>query len=98
MVTLIFVEFNQNDFLKNYHLAWFLISRGFQFVTVKLLEHVILLNIGSDGFYKISLWQVSSSGWSEGETRGRAGWFPSSYVEKRQRIPANKVADVGLNV
>ncbi|KAG0613298.1 hypothetical protein M758_6G092300 [Ceratodon purpureus] len=42
--------------------------------------------------------KVSSSGWSEGETRGRAGWFPSSYVEKRQRIPANKVADVGLNM
>lgn len=42
--------------------------------------------------------QVSSSGWSEGECRGRAGWFPSSYVEKRQRIPASKVADAGLSV
>jgi hypothetical protein len=40
--------------------------------------------------------QVSSSGWSEGECRGKAGWFPSSYVEKRQRIPASKVADSGL--
>ncbi|XP_024369211.1 SH3 domain-containing protein 2 isoform X2 [Physcomitrium patens] len=42
--------------------------------------------------------QVSSTGWSEGETRGRAGWFPSSHVEKRQRIPASKVVDVGLQV
>lgn len=31
--------------------------------------------------------QVSSSGWSEGECKGRGGWFPSSYVEQRQRIP-----------
>ncbi|KAF3783209.1 SH3 domain-containing protein 3 [Nymphaea thermarum] len=33
--------------------------------------------------------QVSPSGWSEGECRGRAGWFPSAYVEKRQGIPVN---------
>ncbi|KZV51064.1 intersectin-2-like [Dorcoceras hygrometricum] len=32
---------------------------------------------------------VTSSGWSEGECQGRAGWFPTSYVEKRQRIPTN---------
>ncbi|KAI8525761.1 hypothetical protein RHMOL_Rhmol13G0255100 [Rhododendron molle] len=31
--------------------------------------------------------KVSPSGWSEGECRGKAGWFPSAYVEKRQRIP-----------
>ncbi|XP_017220346.1 SH3 domain-containing protein 3 isoform X2 [Daucus carota subsp. sativus] len=31
--------------------------------------------------------QVSSSGWSEGECRGRAGWFPSAYVDKRDRLP-----------
>lgn len=31
--------------------------------------------------------QVSSSGWSEGECRGRAGWFPSAYVDKRERLP-----------
>lgn len=35
--------------------------------------------------------QVSPSGWSEGECKGRAGWFPSAYVEKRQRIPSNKI-------
>jgi hypothetical protein len=51
--------------------------------------------VGSDGFLSM---QVSSSGWSEGECRGKAGWFPSSYVEKRQRIPASKVADAGLTV
>ncbi|KGN65580.1 SH3 domain-containing protein 3 [Cucumis sativus] len=31
--------------------------------------------------------KVSPSGWSEGECKGKGGWFPSSYVEKRQRIP-----------
>lgn len=33
--------------------------------------------------------QVSPSGWSEGECRGKAGWFPSAYVEKRSRIPTS---------
>lgn len=37
--------------------------------------------------------QVSPSGWSEGECKGKAGWFPSAYVEKRQRIPVSNVAD-----
>lgn len=36
--------------------------------------------------------KVSPSGWSEGECRGKAGWFPSAYVEKRRRIPTNQVA------
>lgn len=39
--------------------------------------------------------KVSPSGWSEGECRGKAGWFPSEYVEKRQRIPTiNGAAEV----
>ncbi|KAL8130456.1 hypothetical protein V2J09_019611 [Rumex salicifolius] len=32
--------------------------------------------------------KVSPSGWSEGECKGKSGWFPSGYVEKRQRIPS----------
>lgn len=35
--------------------------------------------------------QVAPSGWSEGECKGKAGWFPSAYVERRQHIPTNKV-------
>ncbi|KAD0988273.1 hypothetical protein E3N88_43453 [Mikania micrantha] len=31
--------------------------------------------------------KVSPSGWSEGECKGRNGWFPSAYVERRQRLP-----------
>ncbi|XP_022899359.1 SH3 domain-containing protein 3-like [Olea europaea var. sylvestris] len=36
--------------------------------------------------------KVNPSGWSEGECKGRAGWFPTAYVEKRQRIPTNYTA------
>lgn len=30
--------------------------------------------------------QVTSSGWSEGQCNGQSGWFPSTYVEKKQPI------------
>ncbi|KAL6549743.1 hypothetical protein OROMI_020231 [Orobanche minor] len=37
--------------------------------------------------------QVSSSnGWSEGECKGKAGWFPSAYVEKMDGVPTNKLS------
>ncbi|KAK9714472.1 hypothetical protein RND81_06G096800 [Saponaria officinalis] len=36
--------------------------------------------------------KVTPSGWCEGECKGKAGWFPSSYVEKRHRIPARNMA------
>ncbi|CAI9292893.1 unnamed protein product [Lactuca saligna] len=31
--------------------------------------------------------KVNPSGWSEGECKGKNGWFPSAYVERRQRLP-----------
>ncbi|KAJ8761903.1 hypothetical protein K2173_006505 [Erythroxylum novogranatense] len=36
--------------------------------------------------------KVSPTGWSEGECKGKAGWFPSAYVEKRQRISSSNLA------
>lgn len=36
--------------------------------------------------------KVSQTGWSEGECNGKGGWFPSGYVEKRQRIPSSNMA------
>ncbi|KAJ7968839.1 SH3 domain-containing protein [Quillaja saponaria] len=36
--------------------------------------------------------KVSPTGWSEGECNGKAGWFPSAFVEKRQRIPTGNLA------
>ncbi|KAL5577122.1 hypothetical protein UlMin_018821 [Ulmus minor] len=35
--------------------------------------------------------KVTQSGWSEGECQGRGGWFPSAFVEKRQRLPTSSV-------
>lgn len=37
--------------------------------------------------------QVSQSGWSEGECKGCAGWFPSAYVEYRHQVPASKLME-----
>ncbi|KAH6760813.1 hypothetical protein C2S53_011210 [Perilla frutescens var. hirtella] len=37
--------------------------------------------------------QVSSNGWSEGECKGEAGWFPSAYVEKIDVIPTSKLSE-----
>ncbi|VAH17295.1 unnamed protein product [Triticum turgidum subsp. durum] len=38
--------------------------------------------------------KVSNNGWAEGECRGKAGWFPSEFIEKRDRVLASKVAQV----
>uniref|UniRef100_A0A0A9DDW6 SH3 domain-containing protein n=1 Tax=Arundo donax TaxID=35708 RepID=A0A0A9DDW6_ARUDO len=40
--------------------------------------------------------QVAANGWSEGECKGKAGWFPSAYVEQRDKAPASKVIEPGL--
>jgi hypothetical protein len=37
------------------------------------------------------LHQIAPNGWAEGECRGKAGWFPAAYVERRENIPPNKV-------
>lgn len=37
--------------------------------------------------------QVSQSGWSEGECKGSAGWFPSAYIEYRHQVPASKLME-----
>ncbi|KAJ6807503.1 SH3 domain-containing protein 2 [Iris pallida] len=35
--------------------------------------------------------KVSGSGWAEGECKGRAGWFPFGYIERRERVLASKI-------
>ncbi|XP_062210708.1 SH3 domain-containing protein 2-like [Phragmites australis] len=40
--------------------------------------------------------QVAANGWLEGECKGKAGWFPSAYVEQRDKAPASKVIESGL--
>ncbi|XP_073152038.1 SH3 domain-containing protein 2-like [Henckelia pumila] len=38
--------------------------------------------------------KVTNNGWAEGECKGKAGWFPFGYVERRERVLASKVAEV----
>uniref|UniRef100_A0A5B6ZTG8 Putative endophilin-A2-like isoform X2 n=1 Tax=Davidia involucrata TaxID=16924 RepID=A0A5B6ZTG8_DAVIN len=38
--------------------------------------------------------KVSNNGWAEGECKGKAGWFPYVYVERRERVLASKVSEV----
>lgn len=45
-------------------------------------------------FFFTMLYQVSNNGWAEGECKGKAGWFPFGYVERRERVLASKVAEV----
>ncbi|EMS57971.1 Nostrin [Triticum urartu] len=38
--------------------------------------------------------KISSNGWAEGECKGKAGWFPHAYVERRERVLASKVPHI----
>lgn len=38
--------------------------------------------------------EVTNSGWAEGECKGKAGWFPYDYIERRDRVLATKVIEV----
>ncbi|XP_044508955.1 SH3 domain-containing protein 2-like [Mangifera indica] len=38
--------------------------------------------------------KVTNNGWAEGECKGKAGWFPFGYIERRDRVLASKVAVV----
>ncbi|KAE8686552.1 squalene synthase isoform X1 [Hibiscus syriacus] len=38
--------------------------------------------------------KVTNNGWAEGECKGKAGWFPFGYIERRDRVLASKVAEV----
>ncbi|KAK4761221.1 hypothetical protein SAY87_006114 [Trapa incisa] len=38
--------------------------------------------------------KVTNNGWAEGECRGKAGWFPLGYIERRERVLASKMAEV----
>ncbi|XP_022134460.1 SH3 domain-containing protein 2-like isoform X2 [Momordica charantia] len=42
----------------------------------------------------VVLRQVWPNGWSEGECKGKAGWFPSAYVVKQEKAPTNELCQV----
>ncbi|XP_043717241.1 SH3 domain-containing protein 3-like isoform X3 [Telopea speciosissima] len=37
--------------------------------------------------------QVAPNGWSEGENEGKAGWFPSAYICRRDKSPTSMVIE-----
>ncbi|KAL4569758.1 hypothetical protein LXL04_025401 [Taraxacum kok-saghyz] len=52
-------------------------------------ESDVELNLSSGDYVVIR--KVSNNGWAEGECKGKAGWFPVEYVERRERVLATKV-------
>ncbi|XP_020094234.1 SH3 domain-containing protein 2-like [Ananas comosus] len=55
-------------------------------------ESFVELNLSIGDYVVVR--KVSNNGWAEGESRGKAGWFPYGYIEKRERVLASKVAPV----
>ncbi|KAK1272900.1 hypothetical protein QJS04_geneDACA013230 [Acorus gramineus] len=55
-------------------------------------ESDVELNLSVGDFVVIR--KVADNGWAEGESRGRAGWFPYGFTERRDRVLASKVAEV----
>ncbi|KAK6939396.1 Pentatricopeptide repeat [Dillenia turbinata] len=61
-----------------------------------VVRKVLILNypvLASQLLYLVAR-KVSKNGWAEGECKGKAGWFPLEYVERRDRVLASKVAEV----
>ncbi|XP_078162072.1 SH3 domain-containing protein 2-like [Carex rostrata] len=52
-------------------------------------ESDVELNLSVGDFLVVR--KLSSNGWAEGECRGKAGWFPSDYIERRERVLASKI-------
>ncbi|GJU04355.1 SH3 domain-containing protein 2 [Tanacetum coccineum] len=55
-------------------------------------ESDVELNLSTGDFVVIR--KVSNNGWAEGECKGKAGWFPVEYIERRERVLASKVTEV----
>ncbi|KAI3502289.1 hypothetical protein L1887_30322 [Cichorium endivia] len=55
-------------------------------------ESDVELNLSSGDYVVIR--KVLNNGWAEGECKGKAGWFPVEYVERRERVLASKVTQV----
>lgn len=55
-------------------------------------ETDVELNLSSGDYVVIR--KLSNNGWAEGECKGKAGWFPFEYIERRERALASKVVEV----
>ncbi|CAM8901578.1 unnamed protein product [Rhodiola kirilowii] len=69
-------------------MGYFLGEAMYQYQAVSDVE--LNLNVGD----YIVVRKVSNGGWAEGECKGKAGWFPYGYIEKRDRVLASKIAEV----
>ncbi|OIW10735.1 hypothetical protein TanjilG_27681 [Lupinus angustifolius] len=49
------------------------------------------LNLSVDDYVVVC--QVDPNGWSEGECKGNAGWFPSAYIQRQDLIQASKIVE-----
>ncbi|KAM5573773.1 SH3 domain-containing protein 2 [Rosa sericea] len=47
------------------------------------------LNLSIDDYVVVR--EVGPNGWSEGECKGKAGWFPSAYIERHEKAPVSKL-------
>ncbi|XP_011018379.1 PREDICTED: endophilin-A2 isoform X2 [Populus euphratica] len=52
------------------------------------------LSLSIDDFVVVR--KVAPTGWSEGECKGKAGWFPSAYIEKHENSPASKIMEESI--
>uniref|UniRef100_A0A0D6QY75 SH3 domain-containing protein n=1 Tax=Araucaria cunninghamii TaxID=56994 RepID=A0A0D6QY75_ARACU len=75
------------------------IGSAMQKVMYFLAEVIHPFDAEADGELSISIGdyvvvrQVTATGWSEGECKGKAGWFPSAYVEQREKAPLSKIEE-----
>ncbi|KAI3812171.1 hypothetical protein L1987_16877 [Smallanthus sonchifolius] len=72
----------------SYEVDYFLGEVMFPYNAVSNVE----LNLSSGDYVVIR--KVSNNGWAEGECKGKAGWFPFEYIERRERVLASKVTQV----
>lgn len=42
----------------------------------------------------VAVYQVAPNGWSEGKCMGKAGWFPSAYVERQDKALVSKIETI----
>ncbi|XP_042456451.1 SH3 domain-containing protein 2-like isoform X2 [Zingiber officinale] len=54
-----------------------------------LAETEVELNLSAGDYVVVR--KISNNGWAEGECKGKAGWFPFAYIERRERVLASKV-------
>ena len=70
-------------------------SRSRDSQNVKAIPKSYFEYVGSQSQKKASLssfdYQVAPNGWSEGECKGKAGWFPSAYIQRQEKAPASKI-------